>query len=81
MSGLDDRVFEFREPLLQKSIADTLLDSQIRHVMEKIDTLPIAGLKAKSWAIELLHPFLLHKYQEMRAESRRMQSRSHNALG
>ncbi|KAJ8607225.1 hypothetical protein CTAYLR_009921 [Chrysophaeum taylorii] len=75
-NDLDADLFEFRETLLQKAVADTLLDSQIRHVMEKTDTLPIAGLKAKSWAVELLHPFILRKFNQMRQQSTRLRTQS-----
>lgn len=72
-SSVDEETFWFREPLLLKAVADTLLDSQVSHVMQKTDTLPIAGLRAKSWAVELLHPFLLHKYsRRMRMHSTRL---------
>lgn len=71
-SDVDNEVFQFNESYTQKAIADTLLDSQIVHVMQKTDTLPIAGLTAKSWANELLHPFLLRKYHDIRMQSGRI---------
>jgi len=62
----DEEVFFFVEPLLQKSIADTLLDAQLKHVLNKMDMLPITGLRHKNWKSALLHPFLARKFANMR---------------
>ena len=68
----DDVVFSFVEPLLQKAIADTLLDAQIMHVLQKMDMLPIVGLSEKNWKSALVHPFLLRKILSIREASIRL---------